>query len=110
MYKTVLTVIKIKDMSEFIGDNQNWKETFKRQTDSGKFWKSLHKEGFEKQKFLMRSDAHWLCYKAQSNVLIELSKRLKKQNVDENVINEIIKLENELWKGPNSVNECTKAF
>ncbi len=95
---------------EFIGDNRKWQETFKRQADSGKFWKDLHKEGFDTQKFLMRSDAHWLCYKAQSNALIELAKRLKKQGVDESVINEIIKLENELWDGPTSVNECTKAF
>jgi hypothetical protein len=97
-------------MSEFVGDNRSWKETFKRQSDSGKFWKNLHGNEFERQTFLMRSDAHWLCYKAQSNALIELSKRLKKQNVDESVISEIIKLENELWDGPTSVNECEKAF
>lgn len=97
-------------MIDFIGDNRTWQETFKRQSDDGKFWKNLHKEDFDKQKFLMKSDAHWLCYKAQSNVLIELAKRLKKQGVDENVINEIKKLENELWVGPTSVNECRKAL
>ena len=97
-------------MIEFIGDNRTWQETFKRQSDSGKFWKNIHKDEFERQKFLMRSDAHYLCYKAQSDVLKKLAKKLKKQNVDESIIEEIKKLENELWNGPESVNECTKAF
>lgn len=98
-------------MSEFIGDNDyTWQNTFKKQTDSGSFWKNLHGDEFDRQKFLMMSDAHHICYKAQSDVLKKLAKRLKKAGVDENVIEEIKKLENELWEGPESVNESTKAF
>ncbi len=97
-------------MSEFIGDNQTWQETFKRQSDSGKFWKKLHGEDFDRQSFLMKSDAHWLCYKAQSNALIALAKKLRQQGVEDSIIEEIKKVENELWNGPTSVNECTKAI
>lgn len=96
-------------MCEFIGDDSTWQETFKRQSDSGKFWEGLHKEEFKSQTFLMRSDAHWLCFKAQSDALKELARKLEKQGVDQSIINTIIKQENELWIGLNSVNEC-KAF
>ena len=97
-------------MSEFIGDNNSWQEVFKKQTDSGRFWKALHKEGFETEKFLMCSDTHYICYKSQSDILKKLAKRLKKENVSEEIIEQIKKLENELWDGPESVNESTKAF
>jgi len=97
-------------MSEFIGGPKIWQDTFRQQTDSGKFWKNLHGDDFERQQFLMRSDAHYICYKAQSDILKKLAKRLKKNGVDETVIEEIKKIENELWQGPDSVNECTKAF
>lgn len=95
-------------MMEFIGDTTTWKDLFKRQTDSGKFWVNLHKHGnFDTEKFLMKSDAYHICYKAQSDVLKKLAKRLKKENKDlpDWVIDEIKKLENELWQGPDSVNE-----
>ena len=99
-------------MSEFIGNSEHgsWKETFKKQTDSGSYWKKLHGEDFDRQKFLMMSDAHYICYKSQSDILKTLAKKLKQSGVDNSVIDEIIKLENELWEGPNSVNECTMAF
>lgn len=97
-------------MSEFIGGPETWQGLFKRQTDSGRFWKELHGDEFERQSFLMRADAHHICYKSQSDILKKLAKRLKKQGVDEKVIEEIKKIEHELWQGPDSVNECTKAF
>lgn len=95
---------------EFIGDEITWQELFKKQTDSGRFWKNLHKEEFDKEKFLMRSDAHYICYKAQSDILKNLSLQLIAQGVTDEIIEKIKKIENELWQGPNSVNECTKAF
>lgn len=99
-YKVESKRVQDKYFKEFRGDDdRTWKETFENQTDNGKFWKNLHKENFDKERFLMRSDVHHIVHKAQSDILKQVAKEIKDKSlmsVDE-IINHLKQTENDLW-------------
>lgn len=43
---------------------ETWKDIFRKQVSSGKFWKNLFKDNFDKTQFIERSDAVYICKKA----------------------------------------------
>lgn len=86
---------KINESSSIKEDS--WKDVFIRQTASGRYWKNLFKEDFEKHKFLDRSDAVWICKKSQSDGYDNIIELLDDQ-VDEKIIDKIKKLRDELWE------------
>jgi phosphoribosyl-ATP pyrophosphohydrolase len=68
-----------------------WKDSFRKQTDNGQYWKNLYKEDFDKQRFLERGDAENICKKAQEDAYENVIKTLQGK-VDESIITEIKQL------------------
>lgn len=99
-YKEESKRVQEKYFKEFRGDDdRTWKETFEKQTDNGKFWQNLHKENFDKERFLMRSDVHHIAHKAQSDILKQVAKEIQDKglmSVDE-IINHLKQTENDVW-------------
>ena len=58
---------------------ETWKDIFAQQTDCGKFWKELHKEEFDRHSFLDRSDALYICKKAQADAYENVIKKLDRK-------------------------------
>lgn len=77
---------------------ETWKDIFVRQVSTGRFWKKLFKDDFERQEFLGRSDAVYICKKAQSDVYDTLIKRCKLSHQLEKFTGELEKMKEELWK------------
>ncbi len=83
------------------GSGETWKDFFVRQTASGRYFKNLFKDEFERHKFIDRSDAVYICKKAQSDIYDSIIEKFKNR-VDEDIINE---LKNDLekhWKSDDS--------
>lgn len=80
---------------------ETWKDIFCKQLDCGSFWKNLHKEDFDSKSFLMRSDAVYICKKAQADVYEDLIEKLSGK-VDESVIEYIKQMLDEHWKSDDS--------
>ena len=80
-----------------------WKDIFIRQIGSGRFWKNLLNNDFDDRKFLDRSDAVYICKKAQSDSYDNLIEIL---NTDDGINNEIIinikNLQYKLWNTDDS--------
>jgi len=74
------------------GSGETWKDFFVRQTASGRYWKNLLKDEFERRKFIDRSDAVYICKKAQADTYEHIIAKLSGK-VDESIIEE---LKNEL--------------
>ena len=78
-------------------DKETWKEVFCRQVSTGKFWKNLFKDEFDKHQFLDRSDAVYIGKKAQADIYEAIIAKL-----DNNEYNDIFaELKQELadhWK------------
>jgi hypothetical protein len=74
-------------------EKESWKDIFCRQVSSGGYWRNLFKEEFENHQFLDRSDAVYICKKAQAdayeNVILKLDGKIEKGLIDE--IKQILK-------------------
>lgn len=77
---------------------ETWKDIFVRQVDRGSFWEKLFKSEFDSHKFLDRSDAHYICKKAQDDAYCNVIELLD----DENKIKEVEKLKEQLWGNDDS--------
>lgn len=80
---------------------ETWETIFARQISSGKFWKNLLKDDFEKRFFLDREDAVYLCKKAQSDTYEKIINDLKGK-VDKSIIDKLEKDIEDLWTDDNS--------
>jgi len=80
-----------------------WKDIFIRQIGSGRFWKNLLNNDFDNRKFLDRSDAVYICKKAQSDAYDNLIIILNKDyDIDKEIIINIKKIQFELWNTDDS--------
>jgi len=80
-----------------------WKEVFVRQIGSGRFWKNLLQNDFEYRRFLDRSDAVYICKKAQSDAYDNVINILIKDIiVNKDSIISIRNLKDELWNDDDS--------
>ena len=80
---------------------ENWKDIFKRQLGSGKYWNELFKEDFDGQKFLDRSDAVYICKKAQADTYKSIIDKIK-GDVDDDIIEKLEKDLEDLWNTDDS--------
>ena len=81
--------------------DESWKKVFTRQIGSGKYWKNLFKDEFERHQFLDRSDAVYICKKAQADAYENVINRLQGK-IDDNSLNEIKQILNNLWESDDS--------
>ncbi len=73
---------KMKNENNIINDKvETWRDVFISQVDDGKYWQNLFKDEFNRHLFLDRSDAVYICRKAQSDVYDVLIKKLKAELV-----------------------------
>lgn len=90
----------MKKFSEFINEEleekDTWKDVFCQQVDTGKNWQNLFKNEFEKHEFLDRSDAVYICKKAQVDAYKTVIESLDK-NKDKLIINDIQEMIDKLW-------------
>jgi hypothetical protein len=77
-------------------EKDTWKDIFCRQVSTGKYWKNLFNDEFEKHQFLDRSDVVYICKKAQSEVYEDIIKKLEGK-IDVTIMNELKKLLGEHW-------------
>ena len=89
--------MKIKKVNEMVENKDTWKDVFCRQVDTGKFWKNLFKDDFEKHQFLDRSDAVHVCKKAQSDAYENVINKLEGK-VDDSVLTELKEMLEQHWK------------
>lgn len=73
-----------------------WKDVFRRQMVSGKFWSNLLKEEFNRRIFLDRSDAVYICKKAQADAYENVISKFDGE-VSSDIIDELREMINELW-------------
>ena len=79
-----------------------WKDIFVRQIGSGRFWKNLLQEDFDIRRFLDRSDAVYICKKAQSDAYDKVIDILCKDIINKDMIISIRILKEELWNNDDS--------
>jgi hypothetical protein len=77
-------------------NEETWRDVFCAQVDSGKYWKNLFKDNFEKEQFLTRSDASYIVKKAQADIIQGIIKDFE-GNVNDSVINYLQNMIKELW-------------
>lgn len=77
----------IKEATTY-GSGETWKDFFVRQVASGRYWKNLLKDEFETRKFLDKSDALYICKKAQADTYEHIIEKLTGR-IDENIIEEL---------------------
>lgn len=66
---------------------ESWKDVFRRQVASGKYWK--HQYDFESRRFVDRSDAVYICKKAQADVYEDIIEHLTEMGGDSRIITEL---------------------
>ena len=81
--------------------DESWKKVFKTQVGSGKYWKNLFKDEFERHQFLDRSDAVYICKKAQADAYENVINKLQGK-IDDDSLNEIKQILNNLWESDDS--------
>jgi len=80
-----------------------WKDFFVRQVGSGRFWRNLLKDDFESIKFLDRSDAVYICKKAQSDAYDNVINILNGDiSINEDIVISIKNLKDKLWESDDS--------
>ena len=67
---------------------ETWKDIFCRQVSTGRYWKNLFKDEFDKHKFIDRSDAVVICKKSQSDVFETIINKLDGR-IDNSILSEI---------------------
>jgi hypothetical protein len=82
-------------------ENETWKEAFCDQVDDGKFWKNLFKDEFDNHQFLDRSDAVYLCKKAQADAYENIISKLEGK-VSDDIINDIKQILEDNWNKDDS--------
>jgi len=83
-----MKIKKFNETAEADGNGETWKDFFIRQTASGRRFKELYKDEFERRKFIDRSDAVWICKKAQADTYEHIINKLSGK-VDESIIEEL---------------------
>lgn len=80
---------------------ETWKDVFCNQIGDGKYWKKLFNDQFENHQFLDRSDAVYICKKAQADAYENIINKFEGK-VDVAVMNELKQILDEHWKKDDS--------
>jgi len=83
-------------------EKETWKTVFVAQVDNGRYWKELFKDDFNRHLFLDRSDAVYICKKAQADIYKKIIKDLKGK-VDKEIIDKLKQDVEDLWKKDDSM-------
>jgi chromosome segregation ATPase len=81
--------------------DESWKNIFTKQVSSGKYWKNLFKDEFDRHQFLDRSDAVYICKKAQADAYQNVINKLHGK-IDDDSLNEIKQILDNLWEDDDS--------
>ena len=81
--------------------DESWKNIFTRQVSSGKYWKNLFKDKFDRHQFLDRSDAVYICKKAQADAYENVINKLQGK-IEDNLLKEIKQILDNLWDNDDS--------
>ena len=81
--------------------DESWKNIFTRQVSSGKYWKNLFKDEFDRHQFLDRSDAVYICKKAQADAYENVINKLQGK-IEDNLLKEIKQILDNLWDNDDS--------
>ena len=81
--------------------DESWKDVFNKQVSSGRYWKNLFKDEFDNHKFLDRSDAVYICKKAQADAYENVINKLQGK-IDDNLLKEIKQILDNLWENDDS--------
>ncbi len=82
-------------------NDESWKNIFTRQVSSGKYWKNLFKDEFDRHQFLDRSDAVYICKKAQADAYENVINKLQGK-IEDNLLKEIKQILDNLWDNDDS--------
>ena len=80
---------------------ETWKDVFCNQIGDGKYWKKSFNDQFENHQFLDRSDAVYICKKAQADAYENIINKFEGK-VDVTVMNELKQILDEHWKKDDS--------
>lgn len=80
---------------------ETWKGVFCKQVGTGKYWKNLFKDEFDKHQFLYRADAVYICKKAQADCYENIINKLEGK-IDVAIIDELKQVLDEHWKNDDS--------
>jgi len=80
---------------------ETWKDIFCKKVGSGNYWEDLFEGEFPEHLFLDRSDAVYICKKAQVDAYENIITKLTGK-VDDSVIKEIKQTIEDLWKQDDS--------
>ena len=80
---------------------ETWKDVFCNQIGDGKYWKKLFNDQFENHQFLDRSDAVYICKKAQADAYENIINKFEGK-VDVTVMNELKQILDKHWKKDDS--------
>ena len=78
-------------------EKETWKDIFCRQLSTGSFWKNLFKDEFDSHQFLDRSDAVYICKKAQADIYEDIIGKLDGK-IDYKIIKELKENLKDHWK------------
>jgi hypothetical protein len=81
--------------------DESWKNIFTKQVSSGKYWKNLFKDEFDRHQFLDRSDAVYICKKAQADAYENVINKLQGK-IEDNLLKEIKQILDNLWDNDDS--------
>jgi hypothetical protein len=81
--------------------DESWKNIFTKQVSSGKYWKNLFKDEFDRHQFLDRSDAVYICKKAQADAYQNVINKLQGK-IEDNLLKEIKQILDNLWDNDDS--------
>jgi hypothetical protein len=81
--------------------DESWKDVFTKQVSSGRYWKNLFKDEFDRHQFLDRSDAVYICKKAQADAYQNVINKLQGK-IDDNSLNEIKQILDNIWEDDDS--------
>lgn len=93
-------------MDEF---KETYEDIFSNQIGSGSYWKNLFGDGFNDHKFIERSDALYICKRAQDDVYGKIIRELDGK-IDITLINKIKQMLDEHWENDNSSLGITPNF
>ncbi len=89
---------KTKNIKE---SDESWKDVFTKQVSSGRYWKNLFKDEFDRHQFLDRSDAVYICKKAQADAYQNVINKLQGK-IDDDSLNKIKQILDNLWETDDS--------
>lgn len=82
-------------------EKETWKDVFCKQIGCGKFWANLFKDEFNEHQFLYRSDAVYICKKAQADAYENIINKFHGK-INLTLMNELNQILEQHWKNDDS--------